>query len=298
MGTTTKGTNQYVETRQGSAYVSVAGRGDPLLLLHQWPRTGRMFRRLIPFLTAERTVISVDTPGCGFSDPMPGEVTIEAMTKWLCEVLDTMAVGRADVFAVHMGACIAVDLSVSAPERVRKLAMFGYPLMLSEADHTELGSMTSDAVTSWTTRGNPAFLLARWQRVVGDLTNRRWLSGRLPTEPFSDEELEFIDSFLFDLGRGQEHSLAVIGAMMRYDSRSKLPQVGAPALHIEADSQFEVGVCQRGGQVAELIPDCRTAVMADADGNAAEWSAQEMASMIMRFFVEEVPQDAQQQAVV
>ncbi|MDQ3811985.1 MAG: alpha/beta hydrolase, partial [Chloroflexota bacterium] len=45
------------------------GSGPPLLLLHGWPQTRRMWRRVVPALAERFTVIAADLRGYGDSEP-------------------------------------------------------------------------------------------------------------------------------------------------------------------------------------------------------------------------------------
>ncbi|QHS63441.1 alpha/beta fold hydrolase [Chitinophaga agri] len=45
------------------------GQGDVILLLHGWPQTSYVWRKVIPLLAAHNRVIAVDLPGLGGSSP-------------------------------------------------------------------------------------------------------------------------------------------------------------------------------------------------------------------------------------
>lgn len=70
---------QFCDTHMGQVHVVTAGEGPatPLLLLHQTPRSIHEFAEVIPLLAKSRRAIAVDMPGHGYSDPVPGQLTIE-----------------------------------------------------------------------------------------------------------------------------------------------------------------------------------------------------------------------------
>ena len=49
----------------------MAGQGEPVLLLHGWPKTSHASRKVIPLLAPHHLFIAPDLPGCGDSDPHP-----------------------------------------------------------------------------------------------------------------------------------------------------------------------------------------------------------------------------------
>ena len=49
-----------------------AGQGPLVVLLHGWPQTWYCWRRLIPLLAGQATVLAPDLRGYGLSDKPPG----------------------------------------------------------------------------------------------------------------------------------------------------------------------------------------------------------------------------------
>jgi pimeloyl-ACP methyl ester carboxylesterase len=96
-----------------------------VVLTHGLLMDGRMYTRLAPTLAAAgNRVIAVDVLGHGGSD-QPHDMTAYSMTQFGADVLallDHLGVEQAVIGGTSLGANVALEVAVAAPERVR--AMF------------------------------------------------------------------------------------------------------------------------------------------------------------------------------
>lgn len=125
----------YADTPFGQVHYRSAGPADgpALLLIHWTPLSGRMYAAHLPLL-AERgfRVIAPDLLGYGRSDPRPQTWSIAGWADNLLALLDQLGVADAVVLGGHMGACVAVELALAQPDRVRRLILDGCPLPTPE----------------------------------------------------------------------------------------------------------------------------------------------------------------------
>lgn len=103
-----------------------AGAGTPVVLLHGLTATRRyvvMGSRLLE--RSGRRAIAYDARGHGRSDPAPSAdaYTYELLARDLLAVLDALAVERAVLAGVSMGAQTALRLALERPERVAALGL-------------------------------------------------------------------------------------------------------------------------------------------------------------------------------
>jgi pimeloyl-ACP methyl ester carboxylesterase len=116
----------------------VSGEGAPVLLLHGFPDSGRLWRHQVPALVgAGLTTIVPDQRGYGGSDK-PGAVADYAMHMLVGDaiaVLDTLGVAKAHVVGHDWGAAVAWALAALVPDRVDHLAVLavGHPLSFRSA---------------------------------------------------------------------------------------------------------------------------------------------------------------------
>jgi len=107
----------------------------PLILLHQSPKSGREFLKLMTALSKTRTVIAIDNPGHGESD-VPATIddaSIENYAKSAWSVIDTLGYSKVDLFGNHTGSKVACEMACQRGENIRNIIMVS-ALILSEEE--------------------------------------------------------------------------------------------------------------------------------------------------------------------
>src|SRR2546428_10512615 len=101
------------------------GAGEPVLLLHGFPTTRRLWSQVAPRLAeAGYRVLAPDLVGYGESEPAPGVgVGMVNQARWMLELLDRPGIQQAAVVAHDVGTAAAQLMLVRAPERIRALAL-------------------------------------------------------------------------------------------------------------------------------------------------------------------------------
>lgn len=101
------------------------GEGSPLLLLHGFPATRRLWSAMTPhFLAAGFRVIAPDLVGYGDSEAPDGvRIDMASQAGWMLELLDRLGITRPVVIAHDVGSAAAQLMVVHAPERIRGLAI-------------------------------------------------------------------------------------------------------------------------------------------------------------------------------
>jgi haloacetate dehalogenase len=117
-----------IETSGASINLVTGGSGPPLLLLHGYPQTHLMWRKLAARLAAEFTVVVPDLRGYGDSSKPPaGPDNVNYSKRALAQdQVETMAALGFERFAVaghDRGARVAHRLARDHPERIERLAL-------------------------------------------------------------------------------------------------------------------------------------------------------------------------------
>jgi pimeloyl-ACP methyl ester carboxylesterase/DNA-binding CsgD family transcriptional regulator len=111
----------YATAGAGPALLVPPGWISHLELLWQDPA----YRTFFSPLTAVRTVIEYDRPGCGLSEPWPGSQSLDADVSALQAVADELHLERFDLLGISLGAPVSVTCAARFPERIGRLILYG-----------------------------------------------------------------------------------------------------------------------------------------------------------------------------
>lgn len=95
-------------------HVQRMGQGPVLLLLHGTGASTHSWRSLMPLLATHFTVVAPDLPGHGFSDSLPGGMSLPAMARALSSLLAAMNVAPALAAGHSAGAAILLRMQLDA----------------------------------------------------------------------------------------------------------------------------------------------------------------------------------------
>jgi len=251
---------RFVQTPRACIHIAEAGRGRPILLLHQTPRSWDEYRDVLPLLGRHYHAIAMDTVGFGDSDALPvNDNSIEAWAACAFDLLD--ALGLTDVALVghHTGACIAVDMAAARPERIGALVLSSPPYVdAKRRAQAETKVVVDDVAVS----ADGSHLQALWRM-------------RQPYYPKGDTRL--LDRFMIDAlkaGRLAAEGHRVVG---RYRMDERLRQVVCPVRILAATADphafphiAAVATALPGAEVVEVagamvpFPDQMPEAFADA----------------------------------
>src|SRR5579862_9543298 len=121
---------RFMEVNGVSLYVEEHGAGVPVLLLHGFPDSARLWRNQAPFLVSNGfRVIMPDMRGFGRSG-RPQEVAAYRLPNVVADVtglLDDLDIEAAHVVGHDWGAAVAWLMAALAPDRVRRLVAISVP---------------------------------------------------------------------------------------------------------------------------------------------------------------------------
>lgn len=239
---------QFLPFNHANLAYDVAGSGPAVLLLHAGLGDRSMWDAQVPALAVAFTVVRLDARGFGETRKPP--VAYSPVADALA-VLDHLGIRQAHVVGVSMGSQTAIELAVTAPERVASLI----------------------AVAARTGVPVSPELRANWDHVneiyeAGDIDGaneyelRMWVDGpqRTPAmiDPVFRERVRAMNGALFlrDDDEGDEIDLDPPAA-------ERLGEITAPTLIVYGDQDI-ADVQQAGPLLAQAIPGARLVVMPNA----------------------------------
>jgi len=118
----------YVDTGEASIFVTSAGQGPPLLLLHGFPQTHLMWRDVARALSQDFTVVCADLRGYGRSSCPPSDAghasySKRAMARDAVSVMRSMGFDSFAVAGHDRGGRVAYRLALDHPGRVTRIAV-------------------------------------------------------------------------------------------------------------------------------------------------------------------------------
>ncbi|QPZ39566.1 alpha/beta fold hydrolase [Paramicrobacterium chengjingii] len=103
--------------------VATAGAGSPVLVMHGFPHTWRVWNDIIPALGRTHRVIAPDLRGLGRSDRADSGYHAHELAEDMAFLLDALDEPNAAVVAIDAGAPPAFFLGLEHPDRVSRLVL-------------------------------------------------------------------------------------------------------------------------------------------------------------------------------
>jgi len=100
-----------------------AGHGTPVILLHGYAETSRMWRPIIPALATRFTVIAPDLPGIGDSDIPADGLDMKSAAVRIHNLAKSLGVQKAEVVGHDIGLMVAYAYAAQFPADVTKLVL-------------------------------------------------------------------------------------------------------------------------------------------------------------------------------
>ncbi len=143
------------------------GRGIPILLLHAFPLSSKMWERELDYLSSDFQVIAPDLPGFGGSPVQTGP-SIPGMAQEVAQLLDHLKITE-PVFAggLSMGGYVAFEFLRQFPVRVRGLGIFS---SRAAPDSPETREKRKKVIQTIEEMGFPAFAKKNVESLLGRTT--------------------------------------------------------------------------------------------------------------------------------
>lgn len=115
-----------VDAAGTSIFVRASGSGSPVVLLHGFPETGKMWDKVAAALSAEHRVLVPDLPGYGRS-ARPTSYDSATLANTIAAFMDAVDAPKATVVGHDWGGGVAFRLALDHPDKVERLAVINSP---------------------------------------------------------------------------------------------------------------------------------------------------------------------------
>lgn len=120
--------NNAIESRSAEVdgvklHYLTAGKGSPLILLHGYAETSRMWKPILPLLAERFAVIAPDLPGIGDSAIPADGLDMKTAAIRIHALARSLGVGKARVVGHDIGLMVAYAYAAQYPSEVEKLVL-------------------------------------------------------------------------------------------------------------------------------------------------------------------------------
>lgn len=238
-----------------SLNVLTAGGGSPLLLLHGFTGTARMWSTQIDAWSERHRVIAPDLLGHGGSDapPDPAAYALDRQAASLADLLELLEAKPATVVGYSMGARLALVLALEHPDSVARLVLESPSAGVADERDRAARREADEHLAQEIERDGTAAFVARWEAMPIFASH-----ADLPAEVEAHQRAE-----------RRRHTPTGLAASLRGAGQGampplhdRLPLVVAPTL-VLAGALDQTGR-GRADTVAHGIPDARLEVIEGA----------------------------------
>ncbi|MBK9715902.1 MAG: alpha/beta hydrolase [Kouleothrix sp.] len=216
--------------RASALYCEVHGSGTPLLLVHGIGASGAVFQPLLPRLAARYQVIVPDLRGHGHSRRLPGPDSVARLAADIENLLDMLGRSSCVLIGHATGGAVAQQVAHDYPDRVRGLALV--------CSYARGAATLREHVEA---RLRPELFRLLGSRSMAALAARGAPAG----------EAGFVHDVIAANHGGRVAPVA--RALLSFDSRSWLPELGCPAL-VVAGERDTTAPAHHARELARLIP--------------------------------------------
>ena len=186
MGTERPNTNitrHFVTIGNRQVHYRRAGKGPPVVLLHQSPKSSRELLPLIEEFSKHFTILAPDTPGNGNSDPIGlDNPTMDDYGDNVALFLDALGIDKVGVYGFHTGACVGGAFASRHPERVHVAILNGFVSLTEEERADILANYLTEFQPAW----DGSHLTWLWARLREQTVFFPWYRPSLATRSQGD----------------------------------------------------------------------------------------------------------------
>lgn len=241
---------------------------SPLVLLNSIGTDMDLWDPLLPALRREHLVLRIDTRGHGASPAPPGDTTLAELAEDVAAVMAAAGIRRAAVAGVSLGGMIAMELALSRPASVDKLALI----------------CTSAAMDSAAWNDRVAKVRGEGMASIAEFAMARFLSSEfIVANPAVAASVH--RQLLMMNAAGYAACAAAIRDMAL---QSRLGKIACPTLVVTGDRDISTPFTGHGEHLLHGIPGARHVALPAAHLAPLE-APEELAAALLCFLGDELP---------
>jgi pimeloyl-ACP methyl ester carboxylesterase len=261
-------TRHFITLGDRQIHYRVAGKGAPVVLLHQTPTSSRECEPLMRRLAAGHRVFAPDMPGYGASDPLPERpFTIETLADNVATFMDAVGIEVAGMYGFHTGASVATAFARRHPTRVSVAVAVGLLCLTPEERSEWLQQYAPPFVPHWD-GGHLAWL---WSRLKDQSVFFPWFKRTAAARVAMDAlGPAAVQASVPDWLRSAQRYGDAYEAAFRYRPEADLPSIRTPHVVVDFATDPLFAHLERLPAPPANVDIIRCATLRDAQAIACE----------------------------
>ena len=246
----------YAETPEGQIHYYSHGRGEPLLLLHETPRSARSFAPIMHLLGGKFRCLAPDTLGFGGSDPLPAKRRMEDLARNMTHFLDAQGIRRAHVLGFHTGNKIGAAMAANHPDRVVKAVLIGmtHSLVVSRRERdAAIMNIVRKYMLRYRESPDGSHLLRAWAADYHSLAGIWWDPAVMTGRRITHAALRRQESRMIEMIECRRSVKQIYAMNFGFDMAATPRRVKLPALVIECRVPEETHLGAQGPKMLKLL---------------------------------------------
>ena len=147
------GNSKFINLKNGSR-IHYRDEGDitkpAIILLHGFNGSLFNFERMVPFLSSEFRLISIDLPGFGLTGPVPSkDYSTKTSIKTITDVTGLLGLDRFSLAGNSMGGGVAWRYALIHPEKIESLILLASSGIYSNEQREKIRNQDSETPLAW-----------------------------------------------------------------------------------------------------------------------------------------------------
>ncbi len=245
------------------------GEGPPVLFIHGFPLSGRMWEQIVAPLSPRYELIIPDLRGMGASEATP-TATMKTYVDDLCELLDKLGISqRVVIVGLSMGGYLAFEFYRERPERIRAMVLADTRADPDTPEKAKERRATAEKVLR---EGSGVVADAMIDKLFGrktpEATRKAWQALMSTTKP-------------------EGVAAALVAMADRKDSRPMLSTLNLPTLVVVGEED-EITPPAVAREMHQAIAGSRLKIIPDA-GHMAPVEQPQRFAQVLREFLDRLP---------
>ena len=170
--------------KEASIYYTVEGEGNPIVLLHGFLESGKIWDSFSTEFGKRRQIINIDLPGHGASGVIAEEHSMELMAEAVLHVLKELNLEKVDLLGHSMGGYVALAFLEKNPEMVRKIILMNSTTVADTDEKSDNRERSIELVK----KNKKAYVSMAISNLLTPMNNERF---KAETQLLKDEALQF-----------------------------------------------------------------------------------------------------------